>query len=104
MLFYDIYYFTILQNFPDLLLAHLSKIAKHWDSSLSHCRWSERDSEVWSVSVHYLEGGHVMHRIHTIVEDKLGSGKVSDPIIILSIDKELEVLFYLLICAFSLPI
>ena len=27
----------MLQNFPDLLSAHLSKTAKHWNSFLSHC-------------------------------------------------------------------
>ena len=30
--------FTILQNFPNLMSAHLSETAKHWDGFLSHYR------------------------------------------------------------------
>ena len=38
MLYYHIYYLKILPNFLDLFYFNLCKIAKHWDSFLTHCR------------------------------------------------------------------
>ena len=73
MLFYNYIIFIILQNFPDLLSAHFSKTAKHWDGFLSHCNgyvflmnggavsWSSQKQELVTLSTVEVEYVAVTH-------------------------------------------
>ena len=45
-----------------------------------------------------------MHGVHMIIKDKFGGGEMSNPIVVSSVDKELEVLLHLLVRAFGLSI
>ena len=56
------------------------------------------------VAVHDLKRGHVVGRMHTAVEDKFGSGEEGDPIVLVGISEELEVVSDFLVRAFHLPV
>ena len=65
---------------------------------------TDRHGEVWAIAVHHFEWGHVVSGVDTIVEDKLSSGEVIDPVILSGVCEQAEMLLHLLVCAFCLSI
>jgi hypothetical protein len=67
-------------------------------------RGTNQNGEIRAVAIHDLEGGHMMRRVHTVIEDEFSSEKEVDPVVVARVGEQLEVLLDFLVGAFGLTV